>query len=258
MTASIGTLDEAARAWIIPAANWSAPRGDSFLEKFRPYSADWVYSDIRTTQAERSRNAIMTLANKRDVLTPGSSVTFRIFHAFTPDAVTPAFTAITPGCDGVAGSGKVVDACGVCGGDGKSCLGCDNVLNSNKTYDVCGVCGGTGSTCLSGCDNKPFSNKSYDVCGVCGGSGNTCLSGCDNKPFSTKSYDSCGVCGGANACLGCDNVAYSGKKVDACGTCGGNNSTCKGCDNVVNSGKKYDACGVCGGINSTCVGCDGV
>jgi hypothetical protein len=231
MTASLGTLDDLARAHIIPSANWSAPRGDAYLEKYRPYSANWVYETTRTTQTERSRNAVMTLANRRASLAPGHSVTFRIFHAFTPDAVTPAFAAITPGCDGVAGSGKVLDACNVCGGNGKSCLGCDGVVFSNKTYDTCGICGGDG-TCLSGCDHQPYSTKTYDVCGVCAGSGTTCLSGCDHLPFSVKVYDVCGVCGGSASCLGCDAQPYSGKKLDVCGVCGGNNSTCKGCDGM--------------------------
>ena len=50
----------------------------------------------------------------------------------------------TKGCDGVVGSGKVNDVCGVCGGDGKSCLGCDNIANSGKKNDICNVCDGDG------------------------------------------------------------------------------------------------------------------
>merc|ERR1712166_524903 len=53
------------------------------------------------------------------------------------------------GCDGVANSGKVKDACGVCDGDGKSCAGCDGVANSGKVQDACGVCDGDGSSCAN-------------------------------------------------------------------------------------------------------------
>jgi len=86
-----------------------------------------------------------------------------------------------------------VDACGVCGGDGKSCMGCDGVPNSGKELDACSVCGGTGSfdkcgMCLqadqpyrdrmcAGCDGLPNSGKVKDACGVCGGDGSTDLCG---------------------------------------------------------------------------------
>ena len=38
------------------------------------------------------------------------------------------------GCDGRTGSEGKTDRCGVCGGDGKSCLGCDGVLNSGAVF----------------------------------------------------------------------------------------------------------------------------
>jgi len=43
----------------------------------------------------------------------------------------------------------VIDACGLCGGDGTSCAGCDGVPNSGLVFDRCGVCGGDGTTCPS-------------------------------------------------------------------------------------------------------------
>ena len=75
-----------------------------------------------------------------------------------------------PGCDGVSGSGKVNDACGLCGGNGMSCAGCDGVSNSGKTNDACGVCAGNGQSC-AGCDGVSNSGKTIDACGVCGGNG---------------------------------------------------------------------------------------
>ena len=62
--------------------------------------------------------------------------------------------ADTHGCDGVPGSGKVNDACNVCGGDGSTCAGCDGVPGSGKVNDACNVCGGDGSTC-KGCTADP-------------------------------------------------------------------------------------------------------
>ena len=55
------------------------------------------------------------------------------------------------GCDGIAHSGRVVDACGECDGSSTSCAGCDAIPNSGKFWDVCGVCGGNGLACR-GCD----------------------------------------------------------------------------------------------------------
>ena len=127
------------------------------------------------------------------------------------------------GCDGVANSGKVLDACGVCDGDDSSCAGCDGVANSGKVNDVCDVCGGDGSSC-AGCDGVANSGKVLDACGVCDGDD--------------------------SSCAGCDGVANSGKVNDACGVCDGDDSSCAGCDGVANSGKVLTVCGLCYGDGS--------
>jgi len=161
------------------------------------------------------------------------------------------------GCDGEPNSGKVLDECEVCGGDDSTCLGCDGVKNSGKVLDVCGDCDGDGKQCL-GCDGVPHSGKVSDVCDVCGGDGTSCL-GCDGVPNSGKVFDACQQCGGdGKACRGCDGVSASGKIHDACGVCDGDGTSCAGCDGVPNSGALVDGCGVCGGFNSSCMGCDGV
>ena len=54
-------------------------------------------------------------------------------------------------CHGVCDGSVVEDDCGVCGGDGSSCIGCDGVPNSGLVDDLCGVCGGDNSTC-AGCE----------------------------------------------------------------------------------------------------------
>jgi hypothetical protein len=76
-------------------------------------------------------------------------------------------------CNNKPGGSAQVDICGVCGGDGTSCLGCDGVPNSGAALDKCGVCGGNNS-CV-GCDGVPNSGKVNDACGVCGGDGQTCV-----------------------------------------------------------------------------------
>ncbi len=51
------------------------------------------------------------------------------------------------GCDGVLGSGKIVDECEVCGGT-NNCVDCMGIPNGNAVLDICGICGGTGDTCV--------------------------------------------------------------------------------------------------------------
>jgi hypothetical protein len=123
------------------------------------------------------------------------------------------------GCDGEPNSGKVHDACGVCGGNNSTCA------------DDCGVPDGDNSTC-AGCDGEPNSGKVDDACGACDGPGIP-DGACD---CAGNVLDDCGVCGGNNSTC-----------ADDCGVPDGDNSTCAGCDGEPNSGKVDDACGVCGG-----------
>ena len=45
-------------------------------------------------------------------------------------------TCSAKGCDGVEGSAKTNDVCGVCAGDGSTCKGCDGVSHSGKVSCV--------------------------------------------------------------------------------------------------------------------------
>jgi len=91
-------------------------------------------------------------------------------------------------------NGLVYDICGVCGGNGQSCLGCDG-FGLGTQYDACGVCGGLNE--CAGCDLVPNSNVTFDVCGVCGGN-NSCVD-CAGNNFPLNStarwgLDACGDC----------------------------------------------------------------
>lgn len=80
------------------------------------------------------------------------------------------------GCDGILYENiKDVpkeDVCGVCDGDGTTCLGCDGFPNSGAHLDACGVCNGF-SDCLDPC-GIPFGDSFVDECGVCLGDGSSC------------------------------------------------------------------------------------
>ena len=110
---------------------------------------------------------------------------------------------IYPGCDGVCGSGKVFDDCGICDGQ-------------NKSKDDCGVCSGKNED--KDCHGVCFGDAEYDECGRCGGSG-AGVCGCDLSVVP----DSCGVCGGSGPGeCGCNNLTK-----DHCGVCGGDGSSCQ-------------------------------
>jgi len=79
------------------------------------------------------------------------------------------------GCDGQCGTPVVVDECGRVCPDNNLCEVLDDQFD-NETFgsvclavvDPCGVCGGDGSTCLD-CFGIAGGNNEVDSCGVCGG-----------------------------------------------------------------------------------------
>ena len=214
----------------------------------------------------------------------------------TPMDVSPflvAFEVVASGCDGVSNSGKLDDACGVCGGDGSSCAGCDGVPNSGKTNDVCGLCDGDGLSCaritsttdavLAGNAVIPLFNvEGVEVADVFTLSDNTNSHTSSVKAVLRDAGNRRRRGAGGSVTLNddlknsfasgsqvtitkppCDGVLNSGKVNDACGVCDGDGSSCAGCDGVSNSGKVTDACGICGGDGSSCArtdtnGCEGL
>ena len=53
---------------------------------------------------------------------------------------------------------RVVDECGVCGGDNSTCLDCNGLPNGSATMDRCGICLGDGASCL-GCQELDQTDK---------------------------------------------------------------------------------------------------
>ncbi len=133
---------------------------------------------------------------------------------------------------GVAFSGAVLDACGVClppghAGVNASCGGCDGVPHSGAVFDACCVCAGN-ATRASACYREMLASP---------GAAATPLP--SYEPSGNVSYDAF-------------FSALGQARVDACGECRGwgyNGVTCAGCDGVPLSGVLRDPCGVC---NGTC------
>ena len=83
------------------------------------------------------------------------------------------FDPVVEDCLGVLGGDAVEDVCGVCDGDGSSCVDCTGVLFGEAEEDVCGVCEGDGTSCLD-CEGVPNGESVEDICGVCAGDGSSC------------------------------------------------------------------------------------
>ena len=159
-------------------------------------------------------------------------------------------------CSGTVNGTKVVDQCGVCGGNNSTCKDCSGTVNGTKVVDKCGVCGGDNSTCKD-CAGIPLGNTKVDQCGVCGGNNSTCKD-CAGVINGESTVDQCGVCqGNGTSCLDCAGIVFGDTTVDQCGQCGGDNSSCKDCAGTVNGSAVVDQCGQCGGDNSSCKDCVG-
>jgi hypothetical protein len=149
----------------------------------------------------------------------------------------------------------LIDPCGICGGNGASCLDCNDVVNGTAVVDVCGVCGGSGNTCFD-CAGVAAGTSRYDACDVCNGA-NACAD-CAGVPSGSATYDICDVCGGNNlACVDCRGSLFGTSRYDACDVCNGDGSTCRDCSGVPAGSSRYDSCDVCNGAND-CVDCLGV
>lgn len=94
---------------------------------------------------------------------------------------TVEVTACAKDCAGQVGGSAQVDQCGVCGGDGTSCLDCAGVPNGNAKVDKCGVCGGN-DACVD-CAGEVNGSAKPDRCGVCNGDGNSCI-GCSSSDIT--------------------------------------------------------------------------
>ena len=101
----------------------------SYLLKFQMHDDDIFWNNVEASQQAKivflpwdgSDNATIGLRS----VVPRPSKDTAAYGRTSVTAIVQRF-----GCDGRPGSKGKNDRCGVCGGDGQSCLGCDQVLNS--------------------------------------------------------------------------------------------------------------------------------
>jgi hypothetical protein len=97
---------------------------------------------------------------------------------------------------------------------GKTCqkpISVTACINDCSQPDICGVCGGNGTSCLD-CKGVANGGAKRDQCGVCNGN-NTCLD-CAGIPNGSSKLDNCGVCNGTNACQGCLDTNIKDKQFE--------------------------------------------
>jgi hypothetical protein len=115
--------------------------------------------------------------------------------------------------------------------DGDSTPDCEDLCPQDPaavTPDICGVCSGDGTSCLD-CAGTPFGTAVLDQCGVCNGDGTSCLD-CAGIPNGGTVIDDCGVCGGDNSsCLDCAGTPNGSAEQDQCGVCNGDGLSCVQC-----------------------------
>lgn len=176
------------------------------------------------------------------------------------------------GCDGVSGSGAVIDGCQRCVRVDSplyntSCRDCKGVVSGTAFIDACGECQFLGSplanfSCI-GCDGKVGSGKVIDQCYVCDGDGSSCVD-CTGERYGINVVDVCGNCKNYTdstinkGCDDCFGVAGGPAVIDLCGVCNGFNASCFDCFNVYQGNATLDVCGACRYENDTLrdVGCD--
>ena len=170
-------------------------------------------------------------------------------------------------CTGLCGGNKLVDDCGICGGNNNSCTDCSGSINGTAELDNCGVCDSfTDNNCQLDCIGEWGGLSELDDCGVCGGNNSSCKD-CTGMLNGTALIDECGICSDGTTgieinsnCDDCLGVPNGDALEDGCGVCDNDytNNCIQDCNGVWGGDAVLDECGVCNGDNSICTDCNNV
>jgi hypothetical protein len=166
-------------------------------------------------------------------------------------------------CEGACFGGKVVDACGICGGEDGT-LACDGTCDVGQGVilpNQCGQCEPFGIlVCEQDCHGDwalPGAAAFVDGCGECVGGGTGKADGgdrdCAGQCFGSAAVDGCAICSGGSTgvlpnqvmdCAGyCNGAAYT----DHCDICNGNpeDDCLQDCADVWGGTASFDSCNIC-------------
>lgn len=123
----------------------------SFDPQGAPLSFSWT-TDCATgaIQPTNSATATLTLGNPGSGVPLSCNVNLVVDNGVLSTGCSQKvnMTVCTADCRGQVNGTAVVDQCGQCDGDGKSCLDCRGTPNGSAKVDRCGVCEGDGQSCL--------------------------------------------------------------------------------------------------------------
>ena len=173
-------------------------------------------------------------------------------------------------CTGLCGGNKLVDDCGICGGNNSSCIDCAGNINGNAQLDNCGTCDSSiDNNCQIDCAGDWGGVSQLDECGVFGGNNSSCKD-CTGLINGTALVDGCGICSGGTTgieinsnCDDCLGIPNGDALEDECGVCDNNytNNCTQDCNGDWGGEAAIDECEVCSGgltnivVNGSCIDC---
>jgi hypothetical protein len=141
------------------------------------WSTDCVGGTISNPKAQNPTLSLPAPANGQ---ARSCSVNLRVSDGVSETSCPQSVqvSACNVDCAGQVGGTAKPDICGVCGGNGSTCVDCAGMPNGGAVVDKCGVCGGN-NACVD-CKGVVNGGAQLDRCGVCAGDGKSCL-GCSQS-----------------------------------------------------------------------------
>lgn len=144
------------------------------------YPDETIFWELVGSAPNYSSNAVVTINETTGIITYTSNgntdlidtITFQGTNSYDISATGQVNVTIiyceVQGCDGILGSGNVLDLCGVCEGN-NDCVDCLGVPFGSAELDDCGVCNGDNSSCEPLQAANQLSTTSIVLIAVAGG-----------------------------------------------------------------------------------------